>query len=65
VFIGNPVGSNCSGSINEASFLVDYTFNKYFDVYAGVAWSEGEGGLISGFLQDNIVSFASGVRLRF
>jgi predicted porin len=65
VFIGNPVGSNCAGSFNEASFLVDYTFNKNFDVYAGVTWSEGEGGVISSYLQDNIVSFASGIRLRF
>ena len=64
-FVGNVVGPNCASDYNQVSFLVDYTFNKYFDVYGGVSYSDLSGGLANGFLNDNILSFASGVRLRF
>src|SRR5262249_14771293 len=37
--------ANCSGNFNMGSFLIDYTFNKYFDVYAGVNYSTVDGGL--------------------
>jgi len=39
----------CAGDFNEASFVVDYTFNKYFDVYAGVNYSRVSNGLAAGF----------------
>ncbi len=61
----------CSGETNTASFLVDYTFTKYFDVYAGVAWSDISGGLAhSSFSNDayaatDNTTFVSGVRLKF
>ncbi|MGB9025500.1 MAG: porin, partial [Rhodomicrobium sp.] len=28
--------SNCAGDVNQGSFVVDYAFNKHFDVYAGL-----------------------------
>ncbi len=62
---GNTVGSNCSGDYNMVSGLVDYTFNKHFDVYAGVGFSEVSGGLASGFLNDNTTLFMTGMRLKF
>jgi hypothetical protein len=49
-FQGNPVATNCSGNFNQGSFLVDYTFNRHFDIYAGVSYSEISGGLNSGYL---------------
>jgi predicted porin len=65
LFVGNVIGPNCSSDYNQVSFLIDYTFNKYFDVYAGVTFTELHGGLASGFLNSEIDSFASGIRLKF
>ncbi len=64
-FIGNTIGSNCSGDFNQGSFLIDYTFNRHFDIYAGVSFTEINGGLSSGFLQNNDTTFASGVRVKW
>ncbi len=63
--MGKQIAPNCSGDLNQGSFLVDYTFNKHFDVYAGVTYSEISGGLASGFLQSNDATFATGLRLKF
>jgi predicted porin len=57
--------SNCSGDIDLGSFVVDYAFNKHFDVYAGVGVFEVGGGLGSGYLQSENVNFASGLRIKF
>jgi predicted porin len=57
--------TQCAGELNMGSFLIDYAFNKYFDVYAGVNYSQVDGGLESGFLQDNSFLFMTGARLRF
>ncbi len=57
--------ANAAGIYNEGSFVVDYRFNKHFDVYAGVNYSTLDGGLASGFLNDNQITAATGVRLRF
>jgi predicted porin len=62
---GNTTAGNCSGDINVGSFLVDYTFNKHFDVYSGVTFSESAGGLNSGYLHDSNTTVASGIRLKF
>ncbi len=59
------IGANCSGDFDQVSFLVDYTFNKHFDVYAGVSYSEISGGLSSAYLQDNNTLFMTGMRLKF
>ncbi len=64
-FAGLTTGNNCSGDVNQASFLIDYTFNKHFDVYTGVTFSEVSGGLASGFLQDNDTAVVSGLRVKF
>jgi predicted porin len=42
-------GLLCSGDFYEASVVTDYVFNKHYDVYAGVNWSEVTDGLASGF----------------
>jgi predicted porin len=64
-FFGNPVGANCHGDFNEVSFVVDYTFNKHFDTYAGVNWSETNGGFNSSALVTEQWSLVSGLRLKF
>ena len=64
-FAGITTGSNCSGDLNQGSFLVDYQFNKHFDVYAGVSYSAVGDGLSSGSLNDNMTIFMTGARLKF
>jgi predicted porin len=45
----SAAGLLCSGSFNEASFVVDYIFNKHYDLYTGINWSEVQDGLANGF----------------
>ncbi len=63
--VGNPTPANCAGYLNQGSFLIDYTFNKHWDVYAGISYIENGGGLNSAYLNDNMVTFATGMRLKF
>jgi predicted porin len=64
-FVGNTAGANCAGDFNQVSFLADYAFNKHFDVYGGVSYTMIDGGLASAFLNDNMLMFATGMRLKF
>jgi predicted porin len=43
-------GLLCAGRFNEASFSADYVFNKHYDVYAGVNYSQVTDGLANGFV---------------
>jgi predicted porin len=43
-------GLLCAGDFNEASFVVDYVFNKHYDIYGGVNYSEVTDGLANGFV---------------
>jgi predicted porin len=45
--------SQCSGSLDIVSLVVDWRFARHVDMYAGVAWSQAQNGLASGFLQAN------------
>jgi predicted porin len=61
----------CAGDLNQVSFLVDYTFTKHFDVYAGVSYQNISGGLAHSLFSndpynatDN-TTFVSGLRLKF
>lgn len=64
----------CAGDFNEGSLVVDYAFNKHFDVYTGVNYSQVTNGLAAGFSgvptngssgsQDQ-TTFMSGLRLKF
>ena len=64
-FAGFSTASDCAGEVNEGAFLIDYPLNKRFDVYSGVSYSVNAGGLSSGYLNNNMTTFASGFRLRF
>jgi predicted porin len=45
--------SQCSGSLDAVSLVVDWRFARHVDMYAGVMWSQVQNGLASGFLQAN------------
>ena len=62
---GNPTPPNCAGALNQGSFLIDYAFNKHWDAYAGVSYMENGGGLNSAYLNDNMATFVTGIRLKF
>jgi predicted porin len=45
--------SQCSGTLDAVSLVVDWRFAKHIDMYAGVMWSQVQNGLANGFLQAN------------
>ena len=61
----------CSGDTSTVSGLVDYAFNKHFDVYAGVAYSDISGGLAHSSFSNDLYSatdnttVVTGMRLKF
>ena len=59
------IAANCSGELNQGSFLIDYTFNPHFNIYAGVTVSDIGGGFSSGFLKTSDAAVTSGVRVKF
>jgi hypothetical protein len=58
---GQNVGGNCtdarsaacSGTLDAVSLVIDWRFARHVDLYAGVMWSQVQGGLANGFLQTN------------
>ncbi len=71
----NP-SKNCAGATDMASFLVDYTVNKHFDVYAGVSYASLTGGFqnssavsasnpVEQFPAHETTNVVTGLRLRF
>ncbi|HXO64974.1 MAG TPA: porin [Steroidobacteraceae bacterium] len=66
-------GLLCSGDFDEASFVVDYVFNKHYDLYAGLNWSEVQDGLANGFVGTTVgtsgsesqTTFMVGGRVKF
>jgi predicted porin len=63
--ISSSSSSHCHGAMNAGSFDVDYHFLKKFDVYAGVMYSEVEGGLSNGYLHNTNWAPTAGLRFRF
>jgi predicted porin len=45
--------SQCTGSIDAVSLVVDWRCARHMDMYAGVMWSQAQNGLASGFLLAN------------
>ena len=66
-------GLLCSGDFDEGSLVLDYAFNKHYDVYGGVNWSEVTDGLANGFVgttvgtsgSENQTTLMFGFRVRF
>ncbi len=55
----------CSGHYETLSATLDYKFNHHFDVYGGVQWVRGAGGIVSGYLNRQSFDPMVGVRLQF
>ncbi len=45
--------TQCSGTLDAASLVLDWRFARRMDMYAGVMWSLAQNGFASGFLQAN------------
>jgi predicted porin len=66
-------GLLCAGNFQEVSGVVDYVFNKHYDAYAGINWSEVQDGLANGFPgttvgtagSENQTTFMVGFRVKF
>jgi predicted porin len=69
----SAAGLLCAGDFNEVSAVADYVFNKHYDLYAGVNWSEVTDGLANGFVgttvgtsgSENQVTVMLGARVKF
>ena len=70
----SAAGLLCAGDFNEASVVADYAFNKHYDVYGGVNYSEVTDGLANGFAgttkngttgSENQTTVMFGFRVRF
>ena len=51
--IQGSLSSQCAGTLDAVSFALDWRFARHVDMYAGVMWSQVNGGLASGFLNAN------------
>jgi predicted porin len=52
--------SQCSGTLDAVSLVVDWRFAKHIDMYAGVMWSQVQNGLANGFALANGLPGATG-----
>jgi hypothetical protein len=55
----------CFGTFDAFSAVIDWKFAPKWDLYAGVMFSQVNGGLAYGFLQRNNVDPTVGLRFRF
>ncbi|MGO9740929.1 MAG: porin [Roseiarcus sp.] len=59
------IKGDCSGATDVGSILLDYRPVKRVDVYGGVIYSVGSGGMVSGYWATNNTAVTAGVRLSF
>src|ERR1700692_3966949 len=57
--------ATCHGTFDAVSFAVDWQFAKKFDAYAGFMFSQVNGGLANGYLNQNTIDPTVGLRFRF
>jgi hypothetical protein len=57
--------ANCHGTFDAVSFVADWQFAKKFDAYAGIMFSQNNGGLANGFLNRSMIDPTIGLRFRF
>jgi predicted porin len=62
---GTLTQSNCAGSLDWVSGLIDYQWTKRLDVYAGISFTEVHDGLSSGFTYSSTINPTLGSRFRF
>lgn len=69
----SAAGLLCSGDFTEGSLVLDYVFNKHYDLYAGVNYSQVTDGLANGFVGTTVgtsgsesqTTFMMGGRVKF
>ena len=63
----NSSNSDCSGTLDAVSAMVDWRFYSKFDAYAGIMFSEVNNGLANGYQSGGHVNIAptAGLRFRF
>jgi predicted porin len=64
-YCANTSAATCAGTLNAASFNVDWKFAAKFDVYAGMMYSSVQNGLASGYLHSSNFAPTAGLRFRF
>jgi predicted porin len=57
--------SDCAGTTDAVSAMLDWRPVKRVDVYGGVMFSQVAGGMANGFIHDENTAFTGGVRLSF
>jgi predicted porin len=57
--------SQCAGTYQVSSAVLDWRFLPKWDAYIGVVYSIAEGGIANGDIQNNNLAGVGGVRLRF
>jgi predicted porin len=62
---GSATPATCHGTFDAVSFALDWQFAKKFDAYAGIMFSQVDGGLANGYLNRNTIDPTVGLRFRF
>ena len=57
--------SQCAGTLNAISGVIDWRFAPKWDVYLGVMRSQFNGGLANAFFENNNVATTAGLRFRY
>ena len=57
--------AQCAGTLNAISGVIDWKFAPKWDVYAGLMYTEFNGGLSNGFFVNNNLAVTSGLRFRY
>jgi hypothetical protein len=57
--------SQCAGTLNAISGVVDWKFAPKWDVYLGLMRSQFNGGLSNAFIQNNNVATTAGLRFKY
>jgi predicted porin len=60
-----PAHSQCSGTMDAASAVIDWRFLPKWDTYIGTFFSQMNGGLDNGFLARSNLATTAGLRFRF
>jgi predicted porin len=65
ICVNSGAHSQCAGTYQVYSAVLDWRFLPKWDTYAGVVYSIAEGGIANGDIQNNNLAGVAGVRFRF
>jgi predicted porin len=61
----NTSSSKCAGTKDAVSVMIEYYPLKRLEIYGGLMYTQGTGGLASGYLHANNIDPTIGLRLQF